>query len=69
MCCRRRKEIVKRDYNDIYGTYARGWDGEGDYGDGDRIEMTDQNPVYGTYVVVDSTYHMLMADHNPDYGT
>ena len=48
MCCRRRKEIVKRDYNDIYGTYARGWDGEGDYGDGDRIEMTDQNPVYGT---------------------
>ena len=48
VCYKRRKEIVKTDYNDIYGTYARGWDGEGDYGDGDRIEMTDQNPVYGT---------------------
>ena len=41
-------EIVKTDNNDTYGTYARGWDGEGDYGDGDQIEMYDHNPVYGT---------------------
>ena len=53
VCYRGRKKmmktkIVKTDNNDTYGTYARGWDGEGDYGDGDQIEMTDHNPVYGT---------------------
>ena len=53
VCYRRRKkivraEIVKTENNDTYGTYTRGWDGEGDYGDGDQIEMTDHNPVYGT---------------------
>ena len=48
LCYKRRNEIVKTDYNDIYGTYARGWDGEGDYGDGDQMEMKDYNPVYGT---------------------
>ena len=48
VCYKKRKEIVKTDYNDIYGTYARGWDGEGDYGDGDQMEMKDYNPVYGT---------------------
>jgi hypothetical protein len=34
--------------NPLYGTYSRGWDGEGDYGDGDRVEITDNNPYYGT---------------------
>ena len=48
LCYKRRNEIVKTDYNDIYGTYARGWHGEGDYGDGDQMEMKDHNPVYGT---------------------
>ena len=48
VCCKRRKETVKTDYNDIYGTYGRGWDDEGDYGDGDQMEVTDHNPVYGT---------------------
>ena len=48
VCYKRREEIVKTDYNDIYGTYAMGWDDEGDYGDGDQMEMTDHNQVYGT---------------------
>ena len=32
-----------KDLNPVYGTYNRGWDGEGDYGDGDIMEVTDNN--------------------------
>ena len=28
-----------KDLNPVYGTYSRGWDGEGDYGDGDVIKI------------------------------
>ena len=35
------------DENDVYGTYGRGWDGEGDYGDGDVVEAVDNNQWYG----------------------
>ena len=42
-CC---KTMEKRDINDIYGTYARGWDGEGDYGDGDKVYVSDSNTYY-----------------------
>ena len=31
-CCALCKDLEKQDVNDIYGTYARGWDGEGEYG-------------------------------------
>ena len=41
------KTLEKRDVNDIYGTYARGWDGEGDYGDGDKVYVSDSNTYYG----------------------
>ena len=41
------KTLEKRDVNDIYGTYARGWDGEGDYGDGDKVYVCDSNTYYG----------------------
>ena len=34
------------DLNDTYGTYARGWDGEGEYGDGDKVYVTDTNRYY-----------------------
>ena len=34
------------DENDIYGTYGRGWDGEGLYGDGDKVYVTDTNDYY-----------------------
>ena len=36
----------KEDINDTYGTYARGWDGEGEYGDGDKVYVTDSNTYY-----------------------
>ena len=32
--------------NHMYGTYSRGWDGEGDYGDGDNVYVTDTNSEY-----------------------
>ena len=44
-CCENRE---KRDVNDIYGTYARGEDGEGDYGDGDKVYVSDSNTYYGS---------------------
>ena len=34
------------DENPIYGTYSRGLDGEGDYGDGDKVYVTDTNDYY-----------------------
>ena len=37
-----------RDENHTYGSYARGFNGEGDYGDGDKVYVTDNNFYYGT---------------------
>jgi flagellar basal body-associated protein FliL len=37
-----------QDNNPMYGLYHRGWDGEGDYGDGDQMEVEDTNAYYGT---------------------
>ena len=37
---------MNTDENDTYGTYSRGWDGEGDYGDGDKVYVTDTNDYY-----------------------
>ena len=42
-----RGEAWSTDENHTYGTYARGWDGEGDYGDGDVTEAVDNNDLYG----------------------
>ena len=39
---------VDTDRNPVYGTYSRGWEDDGDYGDGDVVELKDNNPVYGT---------------------
>ena len=33
--------------NPIYGIYRRGWNGEGEYGDGDIVEVFDTNDYYG----------------------
>jgi hypothetical protein len=38
-----------KDENDIYGTYGRGFDGEGDYGDGDQQIVTDANDYYEAF--------------------
>ena len=41
------EEEMDIDENDTYGTYARGsWD-EGEYGDGDVVEVVDNNELYG----------------------
>ena len=34
------------DGNPVYGTYSRGWNGEGYYGDGDRVYVSDTNEYY-----------------------
>ena len=39
---------VGTDRNPVYGTYSRGWEEDGEYGDGDVVEITDNNPVYNT---------------------
>ena len=39
---------VQSDQNHTYGTYARGPEGEGEYGDGDKVYVTDNNFYYGT---------------------
>ena len=41
------KVKVDTDSNPVYGTYSRGWEEDRVYGDGDVVEMTDNNPVYG----------------------
>ena len=41
---------MKVDKNDIYGTYARGEGGEGDYGDGDKVYVEDSNVYYGSWL-------------------
>ena len=50
ICWRKKKKTNKGlprrtvDANPIYGTYSRGWDGEGEYGDGDKVYVTDTSP-------------------------
>ena len=50
VCYKRRGKaqgVVDTDRNPVYGTYSRGWEDDGEYGDGDVVELTDNNPVYG----------------------
>ena len=44
---RNQENISKTDENVDYGMYSRGWEGEGDYGDGDKVYVTDTNDYYG----------------------
>ena len=46
-CCPKRRNSMKEDKNNVYGTYARGW-GKGDYGDGDKVYVEDANVYYGS---------------------
>ena len=34
------------DENHTYGTYSRGWEEEGEYGDGDKVYVSDSNDYY-----------------------
>ena len=51
--CRRKKtqkskqEHFRTDENHVYGTYSRGSVEDGEYGDGDVVEFTDNNETYG----------------------
>ena len=41
-----KRTVEKEDINNDYGTYSRGWYEEGDYGDGDKVYVTDTNECY-----------------------
>ena len=64
-CC---KDLEKRDVNDIYGTYARGWDGEGDYGDGDKVYVSHSNSEYQSYDYVETELDNRIRDQNSMYS-
>ena len=67
ICCDLCKKMEKRDVNDVYGTYARGWDGEGEYGDGDKVYVSDNNENYSSeYSAAAETSRT--TDNNPYYG-
>ena len=65
-CC---KDLEKRDVNDIYGTYARGWDGEGEYGDGDKVCVSNSNPEYQSYDYVETDLDNRIRDQNSMYSS
>ena len=47
-CCNKRESSMKMDINSgVYATYSRGEDGEGEYGDGDKVYFNDSNVYYG----------------------
>ena len=58
-----KEEVCHTDENHTYRTYARGWDGEGDYGDGDVVEVVDNNELYGGAGEAET------RDNNGYYGT
>ena len=42
---------MKMDINsDVHGTYSKGQDRKGEYGDGDRVYVQDSNDYCGSYV-------------------
>ena len=41
-------EVALNEENEIYGSYARDVNGEGEYGDGDKVYVTDKNPYYAS---------------------
>ena len=59
--------MEKRDVNDVYGTYARGWDGEGEYGDGDKVYVSDNNENYSSDYSAGAETSRT-TDNNPCYG-
>lgn len=68
-CCNLCKDLEKRDVNDIYRTYARGWDGEGEYGDGDKVYVSNVNPEYQSYDYVETDLDNRVRDRNSKYSS
>ena len=44
----KRTDIKKTDENPTYGTYSRGCEEDGEYGDGDKVYVTDANDYYAS---------------------
>ena len=44
---RSNEDTFRTDENHVYGTYSRGSLEDGEYGDGDVVEFTDNNETYG----------------------
>ena len=44
---RSNEDTFRTDENHVYGSYSRGSMEDGDYGDGDVVEFTDNNETYG----------------------
>ena len=68
-CCALCKDLEKQDVNDIYGTYARGWDGEGEYGDGDKNYVSHSNVEYQSYDYMETELDTRIRDQNSTYGS
>ena len=62
--CKRCKDLEKWDINDIYGIH-RGWDGEGDYGNGDKVYVS--NPGYQSYNYMESNQWEI--NNNSQYSS
>ena len=45
---RKDDENFQTEENEMYATYSRGWDENGEYGDGDVVEIVDRNGYYMT---------------------
>ena len=43
-----KEDEMDTDENHTYGTYSRGWGEDGEYGDGDKVYVTDSNDYYAT---------------------
>ena len=43
---RKEDKNFQTEENDMYGTYSRGWEEDGEYGDGDVVEIIDRNGYY-----------------------
>ena len=41
-------EVTLSEENQVYGSYARNVNGEGEYGDGDKVYVTDKNSYYAS---------------------
>ena len=67
ICCDLCKKMEKRDVNDVYGTYARGWDGEGEYGDGEKVYVSDNNENYSSDYSAGAETSQT-TENNPYYG-
>merc|ERR1712192_4719 len=44
----KKSNVTLSEENEVYGSYARDVNGEGEYGDGDKVYVTDKNSYYAS---------------------